>query len=186
MAVPCARPDRHRTPAPRRATGLAMANSAPASHRQRLVYSQPLHRRRRCGETAAREPRRRAAREPEPAALHDRQAPQDVEPELCRARASRRGSSSRSNSTSIHMVQSAAIRLVRLFPDRATDQATIDEYNASRTRDREDPRLHRPPLSRDRTGRDTILALLQDHGVAGDASAKDRPVAIERPHLPGG
>jgi tryptophan halogenase len=33
-------------------------------------------------------------------------------------------------STSIHLVQSAAIRLVRLFPDRATDQATIDEFNS--------------------------------------------------------
>jgi tryptophan halogenase len=33
-------------------------------------------------------------------------------------------------STSIHLVQSAAIRLVRLFPDAATDQATIDEFNA--------------------------------------------------------
>jgi tryptophan halogenase len=32
-------------------------------------------------------------------------------------------------STSIHLVQSAAIRLVRLFPDAATDQATIDEFN---------------------------------------------------------
>ena len=32
-------------------------------------------------------------------------------------------------STSIHLVQAAAIRLVRLFPDRATDQATIDEFN---------------------------------------------------------
>ena len=32
-------------------------------------------------------------------------------------------------STSIHLVQSAAIRLVRLFPNTATDQATIDEYN---------------------------------------------------------
>jgi tryptophan halogenase len=32
-------------------------------------------------------------------------------------------------STSLHLVQSAAIRLVRLFPDRATDQATVDEYN---------------------------------------------------------
>jgi tryptophan halogenase len=32
-------------------------------------------------------------------------------------------------STSIHLVQSAAIRLVRLFPDRETDQATIDEFN---------------------------------------------------------
>ena len=32
-------------------------------------------------------------------------------------------------STSIHLVQSAAIRLVRLFPDQATDQATIDEFN---------------------------------------------------------
>ena len=32
-------------------------------------------------------------------------------------------------STSLHLVQSAAIRLVRLFPDRATDQATIDEFN---------------------------------------------------------
>ena len=32
-------------------------------------------------------------------------------------------------STSIHLVQSAAIRLVRLFPDAATDPATIDEFN---------------------------------------------------------
>ena len=32
-------------------------------------------------------------------------------------------------STSIHLVQSAAIRLVRLFPDGETDQATIDEFN---------------------------------------------------------
>ncbi|MCH8615270.1 tryptophan 7-halogenase [Sphingomonas sp. SM33] len=32
-------------------------------------------------------------------------------------------------STSLHLVQSAAIRLVRLFPDRATDQATIEEFN---------------------------------------------------------
>jgi tryptophan halogenase len=32
-------------------------------------------------------------------------------------------------STSIHLVQSAAIRLVRLFPDAATDQATVDEFN---------------------------------------------------------
>ena len=32
-------------------------------------------------------------------------------------------------STSIHLVQSAAIRLIRLFPDAATDQATIDEFN---------------------------------------------------------
>jgi len=32
-------------------------------------------------------------------------------------------------STSIHLVQTAAIRLVRLFPDAATDQATIDEFN---------------------------------------------------------
>jgi tryptophan halogenase len=32
-------------------------------------------------------------------------------------------------STSIHLVQSAAIRLVRLFPDEKTDQATIDEFN---------------------------------------------------------
>jgi tryptophan halogenase len=32
-------------------------------------------------------------------------------------------------STSIHLVQAAAIRLVRLFPDAASDQATIDEFN---------------------------------------------------------
>ena len=32
-------------------------------------------------------------------------------------------------STSIHLVQAAAIRFVRLFPDGATDQATIDEFN---------------------------------------------------------
>lgn len=32
-------------------------------------------------------------------------------------------------STSIHLVQSAAIRLVRLFPDALDDQATIDEFN---------------------------------------------------------
>jgi tryptophan halogenase len=32
-------------------------------------------------------------------------------------------------STSIHLVQSAAIRLVRLFPDANTDQASIDEFN---------------------------------------------------------
>jgi tryptophan halogenase len=32
-------------------------------------------------------------------------------------------------STSIHLVQSAAIRLVRLFPDVGLDQATIDEFN---------------------------------------------------------
>lgn len=32
-------------------------------------------------------------------------------------------------STSIHLVQSAAIRFVRLFPDAATDEATIDEFN---------------------------------------------------------
>jgi tryptophan halogenase len=32
-------------------------------------------------------------------------------------------------STSIHLVQSAAIRLVRLFPDSMTDQATVDEFN---------------------------------------------------------
>ncbi|HEY1143626.1 MAG TPA: tryptophan halogenase family protein [Sphingomicrobium sp.] len=32
-------------------------------------------------------------------------------------------------STSIHLVQSAATRLVKLFPDANTDQATIDEFN---------------------------------------------------------
>jgi tryptophan 7-halogenase len=32
-------------------------------------------------------------------------------------------------STSIHLVQSAAIRLVRLFPNANTDEATIDEFN---------------------------------------------------------
>ena len=32
-------------------------------------------------------------------------------------------------STSIHLVQAAAIRLVRLLPDASTDQATIDEFN---------------------------------------------------------
>jgi len=32
-------------------------------------------------------------------------------------------------STSIHLVQSAAIRLVRLFPDSGFDQANIDEFN---------------------------------------------------------
>jgi tryptophan halogenase len=32
-------------------------------------------------------------------------------------------------STAIHLVQSAAIRFVRLFPDASSDQATIDEYN---------------------------------------------------------
>ena len=32
-------------------------------------------------------------------------------------------------STSIHLVQSAAIRLIRLFPDASTDRATIDEFN---------------------------------------------------------
>ena len=32
-------------------------------------------------------------------------------------------------STSIHLVQSAAIRLIKLFPDASTDQATIDEFN---------------------------------------------------------
>ena len=32
-------------------------------------------------------------------------------------------------STSIHLVQSAAIRFVRMFPNGATDQATIDEFN---------------------------------------------------------
>lgn len=32
-------------------------------------------------------------------------------------------------STSIHLVQSSAIRFVRLFPDAASDQATIDEFN---------------------------------------------------------
>ncbi|HEY0164787.1 MAG TPA: tryptophan halogenase family protein [Sphingomicrobium sp.] len=32
-------------------------------------------------------------------------------------------------STSLHLVQSAAIRLLRLFPDGGFDQATIDEFN---------------------------------------------------------
>ena len=32
-------------------------------------------------------------------------------------------------STSLHLVQSAAIRLVRLFPDGELDQANIDEFN---------------------------------------------------------
>lgn len=32
-------------------------------------------------------------------------------------------------STSLHLIQSAAIRLVRLFPDGGFDQATIDEFN---------------------------------------------------------
>jgi tryptophan 7-halogenase len=32
-------------------------------------------------------------------------------------------------STSIHLVQAAAIRLVRLFPDAGLDQSTIDEFN---------------------------------------------------------
>ena len=32
-------------------------------------------------------------------------------------------------STSIHLVQAAAIRFVRLFPDGASDQATVDEFN---------------------------------------------------------
>ena len=32
-------------------------------------------------------------------------------------------------STSIHLIQAAAIRLVRLLPDAATSQATIDEFN---------------------------------------------------------
>ena len=32
-------------------------------------------------------------------------------------------------STSIHLVQSAAVRLVKLFPDGAIDQANIDEFN---------------------------------------------------------
>jgi tryptophan halogenase len=32
-------------------------------------------------------------------------------------------------STSIHLVQSAAVRFVRMFPNGATDQATIDEFN---------------------------------------------------------
>ena len=32
-------------------------------------------------------------------------------------------------STSIHLVQSSAVRLVRLLPDGASDQATIDEFN---------------------------------------------------------
>ena len=50
-------------------------------------------------------------------------------------------------STSIHLVQSAAIRLVRLFPDAETDQATIDEFNRqSRFRVGARARLHRPPL----------------------------------------
>jgi len=32
-------------------------------------------------------------------------------------------------STSIHLVQSAAIRFVRMFPDGVTDRATVDEFN---------------------------------------------------------
>ena len=92
MAVPCARTDPlHSLHALDRArAGLAVAHPAAASHRQRSRLFQQAHRRRCRREAAARQPRRRAARQPEPPALHERQAAQDVEPQLRRARPRRR------------------------------------------------------------------------------------------------
>ena len=119
-------PTRARPRARRAGSGASRCSTAPAtatSIRSRYIDDEAAER------AAARKPRRRAAGEPEQAALHDRQAAQDVEPELRRASAWQPGFLEPLESTSIHLVQSAAIRLVRLFPDGELDQATIDEFN---------------------------------------------------------
>ena len=112
---------------------------------------------------AARQPRRRAARRPETASLQRRP------PQASRgSRTSSRwdlpaASSSRSNSTSIHLVQTGIARLMTLFPTAPFDELEIERYN-----DRDHPgicrhpRLPGPALQRDRARRLRLLGLLPD------------------------
>jgi tryptophan halogenase len=51
-----------------------------------------------------------------------------VEPQLRRDRSSA-GFLEPIESTSIHLIQAAAVRFIRLFPDGPADQATMDEFN---------------------------------------------------------
>ncbi len=70
--------------------GLAVAHSAAASDRQRPRLLQPIHQRRRSERNAAEEPAGRGARRSAAAALHDRHAQEDLEPQCRRDRAFRR------------------------------------------------------------------------------------------------
>ena len=72
-------------------------------------------------------------------------------------------------STSIHLVQSAAIRLVRLFPDAATDQATIDEFNRQSDFEWERVRDFIVLHYWANRARRRFLGILPDDGAARDA-----------------
>jgi tryptophan halogenase len=82
-------------------------------------------------------------------------------------------------STSIHLIQTAITGSSTLLPAGEISDATRDDYNrAHGVRDGAHPRLHHPPLSRQRTRRRAVLGRASGDGSAGAFAAQDRPVPL--------
>ena len=180
MAVPCARTD-PLTPYTRAtARDPGWQWRIPLQHRtgNGLVYSSSHIDDDAAESAAARQSRWRAARQPQPPSLHQRQAAK-MWNRNCVALGLAAGFLEPLESTSIHLVQSAAIRLVAAV---------------SRRRDRPgDDRRVQPPVatsngSASATSSSSIIGrtsatddfweYCRDDGAAGDAPAQDRPVAL--------
>jgi tryptophan halogenase len=88
-------------------------------------------------------------------------------------------------STSLHLIQSAVIRMVRLLPGRRLRPGQCRRVQSpERLRVRAHPRLHHPALQGHRARRHAVLALLPRHGGPRDPAAEDGSVPRQRARVP--